>query len=116
MGCQRATARGGGRIRGVFLRLVFEACSSKERRLLFGRGAGMPKVFQSRAAFRERFAALVRDHRRRVAAARQTRGATAMDAPRVRSGTQGRASGDQRRPGDAPPPADRRRAPDPTDA
>jgi len=39
---------------GVFLRLVFEACSSKERRLLFGRGATMPKVFQSRAAFRER--------------------------------------------------------------
>ena len=123
---------------GVFLRLVFEACSSKERRLLFGRGATLPKVFQSRAAFRERFAALVRDHRRRVAAERHTRGATATDAPRVRNGKQGgarrragdapspadrpRASGHKRRPGDAPSPADRprasgdrRRALDPTD-
>jgi len=92
---------------GVFLRLVFEACSSRERRMLFGRGATVPKVFQSRAAFRERFAELVRDHRRRVAAEGQTRGATATDAPR---GRRGKPGGARRRSGDAPPPADRRRA------
>jgi len=47
-------------------------------------------------------------------AARET--LTVPDDPRVRSGTQGRAAGDRRRPGAAPPPADRQRAPDPTDA
>ena len=95
---------------GVFLRLVFEACSSKERRLLFGGGASMPKVFQSRAAFRERFAALVRDHRRRVAAVRQTLGETVpADSQRPtadqRPATGKTAAADRQRPS-----ADQRRA------
>jgi len=98
---------------GVFLRLVFEACSSKERRLLFGGGASMPKVFQSRAAFRERFAALVRDHRRRVAADRQTRGETVPADRQTRGETvpadRQRPSADQRRATGKTAAADRQR-------
>jgi len=95
---------------GVFLRLVFEACSSKERRRLFGEGATMPKIFQSRAAFRERFAALVRDHRRRVAAERQTRGET-VPADRQRpSADQRRATGKTAAADRQRPSADQRRA------
>jgi len=124
-GCvrRRATARGGGRRAAC-------SCASSSRRAA-ARSAGCSS---DEAPACRRFSR-VAPRFGSGAAARQTPGATATDAPRVRSGTQGRAagdqrrpgdapphadrrraSGDQRRPGDAPPPADRRRAPDPTDA